>query len=177
MTAYAVLLRGVNVGGHGKIPMAELREVVAGLGYADVATYVQSGNLVCRSDDAPDALAGAISTAIRDRWRLSVGTLVRSHEELQRVVDDNPFGEPDEGSRLHVAFLLGEPSREALAAIDQSAFAPERFAVAAREIFLSLPHGIGRSKLAAMFTERRVGTSMTVRNWNTVRKLLEMTAP
>jgi uncharacterized protein (DUF1697 family) len=176
VTAYAVLLRGVNVGGHGKIPMAELREVVAGLGCSDVATYVQSGNVVGRSDDRPAELAGKVSQAIRDRWGLDVGTVVRTHEQLQQVVRDNPFGEPDHGSRLHVAFLLGEPARDALEAFDQSGFAPDRFALADREIYLSLPDGIGRSKLAAALTERRAGTTMTVRNWNTVRKLLEMTA-
>lgn len=171
-----MLLRGVNVGGHAKVPMADLRELVSRLGCTDVVTYVQSGNVACDSDLSADKLAARVTDAIRGRWGLDVTTMVRSHDELAAVVAANPFGDPAEGRLLHVAFLGGEPDRDRLDAIDQEEFAPERFSVGEREIYLSLPDGIGRSKLAAALTERRVRTPVTVRNWNTVTKMLDLTA-
>lgn len=171
------LLRGVNVGGRTKLPMADLRSAVEACGFVDVGTYVQSGNVVLRvpeghptSGDA-GAVADAVRRAVADRTDVQPDVVVRFREELHRVLAGNPFldrsGDP---THHHVAFLAGPAS---LGDVDPSAFAPEDAAAGEREVYLFLPGGIGRSKLAAALSRRATGSG-TVRNWRTVTKLAEL---
>ncbi len=175
MTRYAVLLRGVNVGSHNKVPMRWLREAAEAAGYPDVATYVQSGNLLLSSADKPAALARKINELIRDGCGCDVDVMVRSRAQLAAAVRANPFPEhADEPKLLHVVFLTAAPPVAKVRALDPDEFSPERFAIRGTEIYTWHPNGFGRSKLATVAWPKRLGVAGTDRNWRTVTTLLEM---
>ncbi len=167
---YVALLRGVNVGGHGKVLMAELRELLSGLGFGDVRSYIQSGNVVFASLSTPDPIA--LKAAISARFAVAPDVVVRSAESLQRVVANNPFDLGEE-SDVHVGFSAQSIARGVVDALDLDRLLPERCAILGSEIFLSLPNGIGKAKLPS-YLERRVNSPVTYRNWATVKRLLEM---
>lgn len=179
-TAYAALLRGVNLGPHAKVAMPELREVVQALGHQDVRTYLNSGNVVfsCHPTDEAE-LAAALEEAIERRFGLPIPCLVRSGDDLRDVTAANPFaGQTVEGRLVHATFLSRPLESGELAAVPASGFAPEEYATGERVLYLHLPGGIGRSKLAEALSRAtaRAGVVATTRNWNTVMKLVELTA-
>ena len=178
------LLRGVNVGGK-KVVMSELRDAVASLGHADVATYIQSGNVLFSSDQADTAkLAADLERAMADRLGVQAGVVVLTRDELAQVVRDNPYaGEPNPRF-VHVVFLRADPEPGTAAGLaeaeGQAAQKGSRDTVrlAGRAIFLHTPDGFGRSELAKLLG--RAGGPMsargagTARNWATVTKLLAL---
>lgn len=176
---HAALLRGINVGGKNKLPMKDLAEIFAEAGCREVATYIQSGNVVFLATAAVlKKLAGAIEAKIGERFGYKVPVVIRSHEELSAVVRENPFlraGEPE--STLHVAFLAATPEASAIAKLDPDRSPPDRFAVMGKEVYLHLPNGAGNSKLTNAWMDAKLSTISTARNWNTVLKLVEMTRP
>jgi uncharacterized protein (DUF1697 family) len=176
MTRYVVLLRAVNVGGNNKVPMARLRELAEQLGYSDIATYVQSGNLVLSADTTKAAeVETAIADAIRDDLGVDVAVTARNRKELAAVIDANPFDDiADDPKRLLVSFLTAAPDAAKLKALDREEFAPERFEFGDRCIYQWFPDGVGRSKMAAAPWDRRLGVRGTARNWRTVTTLLDM---
>ncbi|MCL7424674.1 DUF1697 domain-containing protein [Streptomyces sp. YS415] len=180
-TTYAALLRGINVGGAKKVPMAELRVLMARLGLEDVRTYLQSGQAVfsaARGDE--ESWAAEITRAIEQRFGFAVDVIVRDHAYLASVVEDCPFPAAElEGKQLHVTYLSEQVTAERFAEIDPAAFLPEEFRLGDRCMYLYAPNGLGRSKLAEQLARPRLtkGVTATTRNWNTVVKLLEMTAP
>jgi uncharacterized protein (DUF1697 family) len=175
LTTWVALLRGVNVGGHNKIPMAELRKVCASLGFASVTTYIQSGNVVFRADGRAEELADRLRAAIAERFGCDVPIVLRTATDLDRVLAGNPFTHADEDtSRLHVGFLAGVPSAETVAAMPPKPPGRESFHVAGGEVYLLYPDGMGRSKLTTAYFDRALGTTMTARNWRTVTRLAEM---
>jgi uncharacterized protein (DUF1697 family) len=171
MTTSIALLRGVNVGGR-KVSMSELRTALAGAGYDDVVTYIQSGNVVLgHPRRSRAALEADLEARVREVAGFEVTVVARSAGEWAKVVEGNPFPGV-EPTKLHVAFLKQRAKRTKLAGIDASSFAPERFAVAGSEIYMHLPDGIGRAKLPPKLGV--LDTPMTVRNWGTVTKLLAL---
>lgn len=178
MHTYVVLLRGINVGGKNKVPMAELRTCLEGLGFADVRTYIQSGNVILRSRKGAKSVADIIETELPRAFSLDsalVRVLVLTHAQLQAVVDERPTGFGDSPDTYHsdAIFLLDIPMEEALAVFDP------------REGVDRIWPGDGviySQRLSAERTTSRlskiVGTrayrSMTIRNWNTTTKLLTM---
>ncbi|MEU6658381.1 DUF1697 domain-containing protein [Streptomyces sp. NPDC046821] len=177
--AYAALLRGINVGGSKKVPMARLRPLVEGLGCGDVRTYLQSGNATFTSDHGgEESLAAEMSAAIEKEFGFDVDVIVRDHAYLKSVVDACPFpADTLEGKQLHVTYFSAPVDPERFASVDRAAFAPEDFRLGARELYLYAPDGLGRSKLAAQLSRPGLnkGLIATSRNWNTVVKLAEMT--
>ena len=173
---YVALIRGINVGGKAKLPMADLRAVMIGLGHADVSTYIQSGNVVFTSDrDDSAALEREIERGIAREAQLEVSAMIRSHAELAAVVAGNPFPESAaRPSELHVSFLSAAPDADRLRGIDPARFAPDEYRLGDRVLYLRCPNGVGRSKLAGYPWERDLGLRATSRNWNTVTKLLSM---
>jgi uncharacterized protein (DUF1697 family) len=168
-------LFAVNVGGNNKVPMAWLREAAAEAGFTDVATYLQSGNLVLTSKATAAEVRTQVAGLIRDGLGLDVAVAVRSRAELAKVIERNPMPEHvDEPSRLHVSFLAGKPDAEGVAAIDPAGYAPEEFVVAGDEIYLWFPNGAGRSKLATLPWRKRIGVAGTARNWRTVLAVLDL---
>ncbi|MGZ4688946.1 MAG: DUF1697 domain-containing protein [Acidimicrobiia bacterium] len=177
MTAYVALLRGINVGGKNKVPRAELRSVFESLGHEDVVTYIQSGNVVFTSTAKSARLASDLGRAIEQEFGLQVPIIVRSRAELAKVVAGNPYLDADaDSSKLHVTFLAAAPSRSAIATLDPDRCPPDEFTVSGKEIFMLMPNGMGRTKLTIDYFEKRLGTTGTARNWNTVNKLLDLMA-
>ncbi len=180
-TTYAALLRGINVGGSRKVPMADLRTLLTDLRYGDVRTYLQSGQAVFSSDHGDEeSLAAEITDAVEQHFGFGVDVIVRDHAYLESIVEACPFPAADlEPRQLHVTYLSAPVTPERFAAIDQAAFLPEEFRLGDRALYLYAPNGLGRSKLAEQLSKPRVtkGVIATTRNWNTVVKLAEMTAP
>ncbi|MFF5937121.1 DUF1697 domain-containing protein [Streptomyces sp. NPDC012508] len=180
-TTYAALLRGINVGGHRKVPMAELRSLLEGLGHRDVRTYLQSGNAVFTTDTdelTDEELTTAIEDAIEKRFGFRVDCLVRDAAYLAAVADACPFPAAElEGKQLHVTYLSEGVTPERFASIDRTAFLPEEFRLGERALYLYAPEGLGRSKLGEALSRPALfkGIVATSRNWNTVVKLVEMT--
>jgi uncharacterized protein (DUF1697 family) len=176
MARQIALLRGINVGGRRKVPMAGLRELMSELGYEDVRTYVQSGNVVFTGPDAaPEKVARRLEQAIETTFGFDVAVVVRSRDELAAVVRADPLGDEatDPGKYL-VSFLSDEVDPDHLADIDLEEFAPETFRLDGRELYLWLPDGVHSSRLAKALTDKRLGTTATSRNWRTVEKLLAL---
>jgi uncharacterized protein (DUF1697 family) len=163
------LLRAVNVGGR-KVPMVELRALVESLGFDDVRTYIQSGNVLFSAPRTPKP--GLLEQAIEERFGLSVDVVVRSGADLRRALERDPFPDADR-SKLHIGFMAKRPAASAVSALDPDAFLPERFAIVGRELYLHLPGGMARTKLPG-YVLRRLAVPTTLRNWNTVTKLAEL---
>ncbi|MEU9144761.1 DUF1697 domain-containing protein [Streptomyces sp. NPDC048349] len=178
---YAALLRGINVGGSKKVPMAELRSVLEDLGHGDVQTYLQSGNAVFSSaNEDPKALARELEAAIEAHFGFRVACLVVDGAYLKAVADACPFPAADlEGRQLHATFFSEQPGAERFAALDPAAYLPEEYRLGDHVLYLYAPNGLGRSKLAEALAKPAVvkGIDATTRNWNTVAKLVELTAP
>ena len=187
MTTYVGLLRGINVGGHNRVVMADLKRVVEELGHTDVKTYVNSGNVVFDAEGRGsakegDRLAGLIEQAIKTELGVSPAVLVRSATELAAVADANPYTDEPDPKRVHVVFLAAPPSpderktaKEAERAAKEKGSSDE-LTIIKRAVYLHTPDGFGRSVLAELLS-RRKGTLMTVgtaRNWSTVTKLRAM---
>ncbi|MFJ3170995.1 DUF1697 domain-containing protein [Streptomyces roseus] len=177
---YAALLRGINVGGAKKVPMAELREVLTDLGLTGVQTYLQSGNAVFTSPEKdPGALARELERAVEARFGFRVACLVVDGEYLRAVAEACPFPAAElEGKQLHATFLSAQPGEERFASIDGPAYLPEEYRIGDRVVYLYAPDGLGRSKLGEALHRPAVlkGIDATTRNWNTVVKLVELTA-
>lgn len=175
MTVMVALLRGVNVGGTTRVPMADLRRVVTDAGYGDVRTYVNSGNVVLTTDGTDtDAVAATLQAACARAFPAAPDVLVRTREELHGVVAANPFlDRDDDPTHHHVVFL---PGRGPARVPDVEVTAPEDLAAAGREVYLYLPHGMGRSELADRLARdaRRTGARGTARNWRTVTALVAL---
>lgn len=176
---YAALLRGINVGGHKKVPMAELRTLLEGLGHGAVRTYLQSGQAVFASDHGDDeSLAAELTGAVEKRFGFSVDVIVRDHSYLKAIVDTCPFPAAElEPKQLHVTYFSGPVDERRFAEIDRAAHLPEEFRLGDRALYLYAPDGLGRSKLAEHLAKPRInkGLIATTRNWNTVVKLVELT--
>lgn len=157
--------------------MTELRSLVTSLGFDDVRTLVQSGNVVFRGPAADAQLiAAGIEQRIAEVFGFDVAVLLRTPAELAETAANNPFlPHETDLSKLHVAFLDQEPAAEAVARLDPRRSPPDAFSVRGREIFLHYPHGAGRSKLTLEHLERRLAVRGTARNWNTLTRLLAMT--
>ncbi|HVW32793.1 MAG TPA: DUF1697 domain-containing protein, partial [Acidimicrobiia bacterium] len=171
-----VLLRGINVGGAGKLPMAALRETCARLGCEDIVTYIQSGNVVLRSRLPAARLRTALAAAIETGFGFAPEVMVRTAQELAAVVAANPYPGADTGG-VHVGFLHEPPgaaARRCLTGLDGAA---ERITAAGRELYYLLPNGMGRADLPVKVERCIRPAPVTVRNWNTVTKLAELSSP
>ena len=176
MNTFVALLRAVNVGGKNKLPMSTLRASLEAAGFADVVTYIQSGNVVVKaSERSSTAVARRVEAAIEAEFGLEVEALVRSGKELVKVIDSNPFvGRVPDVTKLHVLFLDRKPDVVALETLAQKPFAPDEFVAGASEVYLHCPDGVGRSKLVIAMGPKLTPAVATMRNWNTVTKLAQM---
>lgn len=171
------LLRGINVGGKNRLPMADLRSIARNLGFTNATTYLQSGNLVLH-DGGLDlgGVSAALTDAIRRVAGLEIRVTTRTAAEWAGVVANNPFpGATTDGTKLHVMFLE-QPATALLRRFDAERYRPEEFALTESEVYLSLPGGIGRSKLATALARIDNADAGTTRNWNTVTALSELIA-
>lgn len=173
LQTYVALLRGINLGGRNRVSMSDLRTLFDALGAKDVATYVQSGNVVFKSPGKAAELVQAIEKKISRDLGLNVTVLLRTKTQLARVLAGNPFS-GREPAKLHVTFLAATPDRRLVRGLDPTRAKPDEFRVAGREIYLHCPNGYGRSKLTNAYFEKQLGVAATTRNWKTVTKLAEL---
>jgi len=189
MASHVALLRGINVGGRNKVPMADLREVVTSLGHTGVTTYIQSGNVLFSTADTDTAkLAAALESAIEDRFGIWSSVVVLSRDDLAGVLAANPYPDEPNPRLVHVVFLNATPASDLLtrisAAGDAVAAKGSRDTVqaAGRALFLHTPDGFGTSELAQTLFKiisppakaKKHGLAATARNWATATKLLSL---
>ncbi|GAA4621430.1 DUF1697 domain-containing protein [Actinoallomurus vinaceus] len=173
MVRYVALLRGVNVGRDTKVAMADFKDVLAGLGHTDVRTHLNSGNAVFTAPEAPaEEIAAAIEDGLAAALGRTVPVMVRTADELRAIVENNPL-EVRDPAKFAVAFLAEPPDHERLRALDPAEFAPEELGLGEKDLYFYFPNGLGRAKLPPILA-RRLGLQATVRNWNTVTRLLEL---
>src|SRR4051812_49330462 len=170
MPTYIGLLRGVNLAGRNRVSMSALREVVESLGHTDVATYIQSGNVVFTSQKV--VTTTSLERAIETEFGLDITVVLRTRAQLDKTMKANPFPDADLKT-VHVGFMASKPAAAAIRGLDADQFAPEEFAIKGSDLYLRLPNGMGRTKLPA-YLDRKLKVPTTVRNWNTVCKLLEL---
>jgi uncharacterized protein (DUF1697 family) len=176
---FIALLRGINVTGSKTIRMEDLRKCFAGLGFTNVKTYVQSGNIVFEAGNHSVAsLADKIGKRIFRDFGFSVSVLVKTSEELERIVRDNPLLKETniDPSKLHVTFLSAPAPEISENTLQPLAVARERFRISRSEIYLYCPNGYGKTKLSNNAIERKLGLAATTRNWRSVNALLALAA-
>ena len=190
MASHVALLRGINVGGRNKVPMADLRQVVASLGHTGVSTYIQSGNVLFTTDERDTGkLASDLEAAITGSFGLKSSVVVLAREDLAGILDRNPYPNEPNPKLVHVVFLNAEPPADLLGRISaaESAVAAkgsrDTVQAAGRVLFLHTPDGFGTSELAlALFRivsppakqKNQPGLAATARNWATATKLLSL---
>jgi len=172
---YAVLLRGINVGGKAKVPMAELRTMLSKLGYTEVRTLLQSGNVVVAAPGSAGKVARQIEEGVKDTFGLDVSCLVWSRDQLQAVIDGNPLADvATDGAKMMAFFLSERPDPTRLAENDPQSLAPEHIRVGDQVVYQWCPDGFLEAPPVGPFLEKRLGVRATARNWNTVTKLAGM---
>jgi uncharacterized protein (DUF1697 family) len=174
--SHVALMRGINVGGKNKLPMKELIELFVDVGCRDVRSYIQSGNVLFSGDAGLAArVRNEVPRRINDHFGYRVPVILRTAKELRDAADRHPFvAEATDTKHLHIGFLAETPADDAITSLDPARSSVDSFEVIGSEVFFRVPGGMARTKLTSDYFDRRLGTIMTVRNWRTVNKLLEM---
>jgi uncharacterized protein (DUF1697 family) len=177
MTIYVSILRGTNVAGHNLIKMEVLKTLCAGIGFTNVHTYIQSGNIIyqCKKTDTKK-LNALIKSAIQAQCGFDVPVMTLTHEALKKIAAANPFlGDAAKDTAfLHVTFLADTPQPENLAAIIAAHYQPDLFRVIDKAVYLYCPNGYGNTKLTNNFFESKLKTAATTRNWKTTNELVSI---
>ena len=179
MPTYIALLRAVNLAGHGRLAMSDFRKLLEALGFKNVETYIQSGNAVFDAPGSAGKVGAAIAAGLEKLMGAPVGVVIRTHDDLSRIIKENPFAaEAADGSRVHVGFLAGPALAEAEAALNgivaRYPARRDRFHLAGDNIYFHLPDGAAETKFSGKTLDKAVGVLGTGRNWNTVLKLHSM---
>ena len=176
MITYIVLLKGINVGGHRKVPMAELRELLTKSGFESVKTYIQSGNVILQS---PEKSIGKIEetmhTIILNHFGFEVSVLVKTRQGLERIFNDSPF--PEDIKKSSYFMMLHEsPEQELVQMASEKQYEGEVYYIINDCIYFYCAKGYGKAKFNANFFERKLQTFATSRNYNTMLKLLSLSS-
>jgi uncharacterized protein (DUF1697 family) len=173
MPVFIALIRGINVGGHKKIKMADVKRLCEELGLSDVRTHLQSGNVVFRTARTDRA---RLVKEVEDALALDARVILRNAAELRKAMEANPMPEEAQGapSAFVVVFLGEKPSAAAMQSLRDAYSGPEKMELHGAELYIHYGAGMGTSKLTNTLIERKLGTSGTARNWNTVTRLVEM---
>ncbi len=176
MSAFVALLREVNVGGHNKVPMAALRARLTAVGFGDVQTLIQSGNIVLDADATEAEVGLAVERVLQEAFGVRAPVVVRSAADLLRIETHPHAGPGAEEKLLHVGFLGQVPDPATVAALPASPDPAAPFTVRGREVYVHYGNGVARSKLTNDWLDRRLGTPATFRNWRTVGRIRELAA-
>ena len=174
---YIILLRGINVSGKNKLKMADLRAMLAGMNFANIQTYIQSGNIILEAKEIPNSkLAERIKNQIKTTFDYDVPTLALRVGEWREIFEHNPFLQKrnEEITKLHLTILAELPENELVDTIKDFQHKADEFQISGKNIYLFCPDGYGRTKLTNNFFERKLKVSATTRNWKTVTKLMEL---
>jgi uncharacterized protein (DUF1697 family) len=178
MPVYISILRGINVSGARKIAMADLKALYENLHLKQVTTYIQSGNVIFSTDKkiAASTLINQIETAIQKKYNFEVPVIIRTAEEMENIIAQNPFLKEKNINieKLHVTFLGDQPAEENTHRLKTIDFPPDRFIMKGKEIYIYCPDSYGNTKLSNNFFENRLKVSATTRNWKSVNKLVEL---
>src|SRR5579872_3098385 len=175
MPTYVAMLRGINVSGHKTVKMERLRSSFASLGFSNVKTYVQSGNVIFEAaNDSVASLSGKIERKILRDFGFSVPVFLRTVREIGEIIKRNPFLKISniDHSKLHVTFLSDAPPKTAAGQLQPLATEPEQLRVIGREIYLYCPDGYGKTRLSNAAIEGKLSVGATTRNWTTTKALL-----
>jgi uncharacterized protein (DUF1697 family) len=168
---YVALLRGVNVGGNNKLPMKDLATIFQKCGCSNVRTYIQSGNVVFECPTSVARLQETVGSVIEKKFGFHPSLVLRKLDDMESVVKNNPFLKAGAAeAELHVVFLGDALEADEIAKLEKNRVPPDEYAIRGKEMYLRLPNGAGRSKLASV----KLKTVATARNWRTVNKLIEM---
>lgn len=173
-TTHIALLRAINVGGHKPVPMADLRDLLTQLGFGEVQSLLQTGNLVFKSEATGGAqLERLLETEAKKRLKLDTDFFVRSAGDWRTIIARNPFRKEAERDPAHlvVTFLKDAPDAKRVKALQAAITGPEVVRAVGKHAFVTYPNGIGRSRVTIALIERKLGTRGTGRNWNTILKL------
>jgi uncharacterized protein (DUF1697 family) len=178
MNRYISLLRGINVSGQKKIKMADLKELYTSLGYRNVVTYIQSGNVIFDADSLDRTkIRDELESTVETHYGFQVPVEIRTGDELEGIIRNCPFGYVDlkeDGTKVMVTFLSEEPTAEKVSELQKYVKNPEIIVVSGREVYLNCPDGYGKTKLSNVFIERILGVKATTRNWKSIHKLYEL---
>lgn len=172
MQTYIALLRGINVGGHKKLKMADLKLLFEDLGFQNVTTYIQSGNVVFSAKEK-DGLAETISKEIENRFGWEVPVLVKTADTIAHILKDCPF---EEAKRAEAYFMLlaSQPETELMAAVREISYPNEEFVLTSECVYIYFGNGYGNAKLNNNFFEKKLKVAATTRNYRTLTKLIEL---
>lgn len=174
MRTYILLLRGVTPTGKNRTPMARLRDVLAKADFDDVRTYIQSGNVILRTDLSPRGVEQRVHDLIKKHIGPDLVIVARTVAQLQRVLDGNPFGKGYDISRVFFVSFAQRPPAEKVAELVARDFSPEKLVITDEAGYMYIPGSAARSRLSNNFLEKKLGVSATTRNFNTLSKLIEM---
>ena len=173
------ILRGINISGQKKIIMLELKLLYESLGFKNVSTYIQSGNVIFdAADNNESGLKSKIEDAINKKYKFHVPVEIRTKQEFADIINNCPFGPINldkDGTKVLVTFLCSKPDMTTISNINKYVVLPEKLVIKDREVYLYCPNGYGKSKLSNNFLERKLGVVATTRNWKSVQKLYDLT--
>ena len=171
---YLAILRGINVGGHRKILMKDLKELLSNLGLTEIKTYIQSGNVVFQSKESLTVLETTIAQIIKKNYNFEVPVIIIPVADLQKIPQLNPYLNTTAVEKLHVTFLSSLPETEKIEKIASTDFLPDKFRIIAQTVFLCIDGKYHKSKLSNNFFEKELKVTATTRNWKTIMKLIEL---
>jgi uncharacterized protein (DUF1697 family) len=178
MPVYVSFLRGVNMTGHNSMKMAELSALYNDLGFSDVTTIIQSGNVIFGAGEEFKVLeiSVCIEKAIRERFSFDIPVMIRTPDELKILYSANPFLSENnfDPSKNAVIFLYEKATGDQIAKIINIDYPPDKFKVEGKEIFIYCPNGFGKTKLYTNFFEKKMRVTGTARNWNTVLTIMDI---
>ena len=175
MTIFLSILRGINVSGQKKVPMAELKSLYEELNLKNITTYIQSGNVIFKNQNAKD-LSQKIEKKIFEKYNFNVPVIIRTTNEMQVLINENPFLkekniDPD---KLHITYLAENPKQENIENLKKYNYQPDRFFISGKEVYLFCPNGYGSTKLTTNFFENKLKVPASTRNWRTTNELLKI---
>ncbi len=175
MTIFLSILRGINVSGHKQIKMTDLKILYENLGFKNITTYIQSGNVIFENATAK-GISERIEKNIEAKYGFNVPIIIRSIDEMKEVINRNPFLKEKniELEKLHITYLEKDPMQENLDKLKDLNYDPDRFYISGKEIYLYCPNGYGNTKLNNTFFENKLKVKATTRNWKTTNEIFKI---
>lgn len=175
MKTYIALLKGINVGGHKKVPMAELRDLLTNAGFQNVQTYIQSGNAIFQASEKASELETKIENLISIQFGFEVSVIIKSNKELQSILDASPFSK-EKKEKSYFILLNGIPESNLVEEVDQLIYENEEIIIKNDCLYFYCSTGFGKTKFNMNSYERKLNVTGTARNYNTMVKLLSLSA-
>jgi len=171
MKTYISLLRGINVSGQKKVNMIQLQNLYQSLGFQNIKTYIQSGNVIFQSSPPPSSQL--LQQKIKQQFGFEVPVILRSIEDWENIIKHNPFTKEDL-TKVHIVFLSETAQKYSKDELEKAKNPSEEFFIHNKEIYLYCPNGYGKTKLSNTFLEHKLNLTATTRNWNTIKNLFEL---